>query len=109
MALQWEFLNHRHDYPDPLAAAQHEARTLALDNAHLVGLIETLEAEKAQIEAERVIAVRSAWFWRNQARVLGRTRRSRRNADRLMWSCVLFGVLAGLLALIVVLTAVLGG
>ena len=105
---QFEFLAHRRDYPDPLAAAQHEARTLALDNAHLVKRIESLETEQAHSEAERVIAVRSAWFWRGAARRARRSRRTLRALRRREWLMVALCALVAVLAFSLWLVAMTG-
>jgi len=105
---RFEFLRHTHDYPDPLAAAQHEARTLALDNAHLVARIADLEAEQAHSEAERVIAVRSAWFWRGEARRSRRSRRTLRALRRREWLMVALCALIGVLAVALWAVAVRG-
>lgn len=73
------FLDRRHDYPDPLAAAQHEARVLAQDNAHLVARIAALTAAQAHNDdvflprIERVLA-------RKNARIA--------RAELLAWACV---------------------
>lgn len=86
------FLDHRHDYPDPLAAAQHEARVLAQDNAHLVGRIERLEA--AQLHNDEVFLPRIE-------KVLARKNERIARAEALAWLCLVAAVVVAVMALLV--------
>ncbi len=90
------FLDHRHDYPDPLAAAQHEARVLALDNAHLVAVIAALEADK--LHNDEV-------FLPRLERVLTRKNERISRAEALARLCMVAAVVVTLLALALWVTA----
>lgn len=93
------FLDHRHDYPDPLAAAQHEARTLALDNAHLVAVNEALAAAKRHNDEV---------FLPRIERVLARKNERIARAEALAWLCMVAAVVGTLLALLLWVVAMWG-
>jgi len=93
------FLDRRYDYPDPLAAAQHEARVLAQDNAHLVAVKEALEA--AKLHNDEV-------FLPRLERVLARKNARIARAEALAWLCTVAAILVALMALLVWVVA-MGG
>jgi hypothetical protein len=89
---RFEFLDRHHDYPDPLAAAQDEARVLAQDNAHLVRVIATMQAAQAHNDTVFLPRIERA-LARKNARIA--------RAELVAWACVgLVGlVVLGALAL----------
>ncbi len=93
------FLDHRHDYPDPLAASQHEARVLAQDNAHLVKEKEALEA--AQKHNDEVFLPRIG-------RVLARKDERIARAEALAWLCMVAAGVVTIMALLLFVVAVRG-
>ena len=93
------FLDHRHDYPDPLAAARHEARVLAQDNAHLVAVNEALEAAKLHNDAV---------FLPRIERLLARKNERIARAEALARLCMVAAVVVTIMALALWVVAVGG-
>ena len=93
------FLDHRHDYPDPLAAARHEARVLAQDNAHLVAVNEALAAAKRHNDAV---------FLPRIEKLLARKNERIARAEALAWLCMVAAGVVTLMALVVFAVAMWG-